>query len=91
MIDATSTYTEAGGMARELELESMVRGYHMCKGVWCAAVGEELSRVREVNYRYPLAVAVMRSGVVVSHIPRKILSICSIFLKGGFHAKKFFI
>ena len=34
------------------------------KEVWCAAVGEELSCMREVeNYRDPFAVAVIRLGV----------------------------
>lgn len=36
-----------------------------------------VSCVRDVNYRDRLAVAVVRSGVIVGHIPRKILSICS--------------
>ena len=30
-------------------IEAMVRGYHVYKEVWCAAVGEELSCVREVE------------------------------------------
>ena len=64
-------------------IEAMVRGYHVYKEVWCAAVGEELSCVREVNYRDPFAVAVMRSGVVVGHVPRKISSVCSMFLRRG--------
>ena len=38
--------------------------------VWCAAVGEELSCMREVeNYHDPFAVAVIRSGVIVGHVP----------------------
>ena len=40
------------------------------KEVWCAAVGEELSCMREVeNYRDPFAVLVVRSGVIIGHIP----------------------
>ena len=42
------------------------------KEVWCAAVGEELSCMREVeNYRNPFAVhvAVVRLGVIVDHVP----------------------
>ena len=47
-------------MARESHvIEAMVRGYHVYKEIWCAAVGEELSCMREVeNYRDPFAVAV---------------------------------
>ena len=38
-------------------IEAMVRGYHMYKEIWCAAVGEELSCMREVeNYRDAFAV-----------------------------------
>ena len=34
--------------------------------------------VREVeNYREPFTVAVVRSGVIVGHVPRKISSVCS--------------
>ena len=43
---------------------------HVYKEVWCAAVGEELSCAREVNYRDPFAVAVVRSGVIVGHVPK---------------------
>ena len=67
-------------MAREsYTIEAMVRGYHVYKEVWCAAVGEEMSCVREVNYRDPFAVGLMRSGVVVGHVQRKTLSVCSMF------------
>ena len=41
-------------------IEAMVRGYHVYKEIWCAAVGEELSCMTEVeNYRDPFAVAVL--------------------------------
>ena len=40
------------------------------KEVWCAAVGEELSCMREMEkYHDPFAVAVVRSGVIVGHVP----------------------
>ena len=40
------------------------------KEVWCAAVGEELSCMRgEENRRDPFAIAVIRSGVIVGHVP----------------------
>ena len=65
-------------------IEAMVRGYHVYKEIWCAAVGEELSCIREVeNYRDPFAVAVVRSGVIIGHVPRKISSVCSMFLRRG--------
>ena len=40
------------------------------KEVWCAAVEEELSCMREVeNYCDPFSVAVVRSGVMIDHVP----------------------
>ena len=42
-------------------IETVVCGYHVYKEIRCAAVGEELSCIREVeNYRHPFAVAVVR-------------------------------
>ena len=35
------------------------------------------------NYRDPFAVAVVRSGVILGHVPRKISSVCSMFLRRG--------
>ena len=65
-------------------VEAMVRGYHVYKDVWSAALGEQLSCQREpTNTRYPFTVAVVRSLVTVSHIPRKISSMCSMFLLRG--------
>ena len=64
-------------------IESMVRGYHVYGEIWLAAVGEELSCMSEVkNSRNLFAVAVMKSGVV-GHVPRKISSVCSMFLRWG--------
>ena len=61
-----------------------MRGYHVYKDVWSAALGEQLSCQREpTNTRDPFAVAVVRSLVTVGHIPRKISSICSMFLLLG--------
>ena len=45
-------------------------GYHVYRDTWVAAIGEELSCVRETdNHRDPFAVAVARSGIIVSHVP----------------------
>ena len=65
-------------------VEAMVRGYHVYKDVWSAALGEQLSCQREpTNTRDPFAVAVVRSLVTVGHISTKISSICSMFLLRG--------
>ena len=42
-------------------IETVICGYHVYKEIRCAAVGEELSCIREVeNYRHPFDVAVVR-------------------------------
>uniref|UniRef100_A0A1X7UQN4 HIRAN domain-containing protein n=1 Tax=Amphimedon queenslandica TaxID=400682 RepID=A0A1X7UQN4_AMPQE len=65
---------------------SMVRGYHVYKTVWEAAVdGEVLLCKRETeNGHDPYAVAVIRgNGIVVGHLAKKISVICSLFIKRG--------
>ena len=60
----------------------MVRGYHKYKDIWEAEVGENLVCERETGNVHDLyAVSVIKSGVVVGHVPRKISSTCSLFLR----------
>ena len=63
----------------------MVRGYHHYKAIWDAAIdGEVLSCEREVgNVHDTFAVAVKKDGIIVGHCPRKISSLCSIFIRRG--------
>lgn len=72
-------------MAETFGVESMVRGYHVYQNIWDADVGDQqLSCRREpTNSRDPFAVAVVQSDVIVGHIPRKISSVCSMFLLRG--------
>ena len=60
-----------------------MRGYHVYKDIWTAVVGEEFPCKRETGNTFdPFAVAVMRGDtIVISHIPRKISSIWSLFLR----------
>ena len=59
-----------------------MRGYHIYNDIWEASVGEELSCQRENGNRSdPFAVAIIKSGMTVGHIPRKISSVCSLFLR----------
>ena len=65
-------------------VERRVRGYHVYKEVWAAAVGEELICEREpdnASDRY--AVAVKREGTIVGHLPREMTRVCSLFLRRG--------
>ena len=54
----------------------VVRGYHAYKDIWAAVHCEELSCERETGNRIDaFAVAVMKDGMVVGHIPKKISSV----------------
>ena len=63
----------------------MVHGYHVYKLIWDAACDNDiLPCKREVgNPHDPSTVAVKKGTVVVSHMPRKISTICSIFIRQG--------
>ena len=66
----------------ELEVLSCVRGYHMCKDRWAAAVGELLTCSRkptDASVRY--AVAVIKEGTTTGHLLWKIFKVCSFFLR----------
>ena len=67
------------------QIEGMVRGYHYYKDIWEAVIGEELECEREHGNIHDLyAVAVkQKSGVTVGHLPKRISSVCSLFLRRG--------
>ena len=66
------------------QVEAMVRGYHVYEEIWDASIGEELLCAREpTNPRDPFAVAVVKSDQTVGHVPLKISSVCSLFLRHG--------
>ena len=66
-------------------MESSICGYYVHKYLWDALIGEDILCGREpFNDVDRYAVAVLKDDTVVSHIPRKISRICSLFLaKGG--------
>ena len=69
-------------MAHYFSVEAMLRGYHTYQSVWDASLGEELPCQREPeNSHDPFAVAVVRAGVTVGHVPRRISSVCSLFIR----------
>ena len=64
--------------------QSCVRGFHVYSVVWNPTIGEVLSCRREptnVTDRY--AVAVLDSGTIVGHLPRKYSKIFSLFIRRG--------
>ena len=65
-------------------IESCVRGYHVYKSSWAASIGEILLCEREErNLEDPYAVAIVRNGVIVGHVPRTISCVCSLYLRRG--------
>ena len=64
---------------------SVICGYHEYKAIWCSIIGEVLVCTREVgNHHDPYAVAVEKAGgVIIGHVPKKIFSICNLFLRKG--------
>ena len=72
-------------MARvKKDVPCCVRGYHIYKTIWLAAIGEVLECEREpTNAVDRYAVAVIRNGLVIGHLPKKISKVCSLFLRRG--------
>ena len=64
-----------------VELESFVRGYHAYTSVWSPVVNEILQLRQEPNnLKDNEAVAVVKDGVVVGHVPRLLSSTVFHFL-----------
>ena len=59
-------------------------GFHIYKDVWEPTIDEVLPCKRDVgNSHNMFAVAIKNSSEVVGHVPRFLLSICSIFIQRG--------
>ena len=68
-------------MSISFTVDSMIRGNHVYKDIWDSHLGEELTCRRERNNIHdPYAVAVLKSDVIVGHIPRAISAACYVFL-----------
>ena len=73
---------------RSFEVQSCIRGYHIYMTVWTPYIGETLPCSQEnTNGHDPFAVKVSQltgeDETIVGHLPRKISSTCSIFLRKG--------
>ena len=56
-------------------------GYHVYKEVWDSSVGEDLKCQRELsNTKDCYAVTVLRDGTIVSHLPKRISLLYSLFI-----------
>ena len=66
------------------EKESVVRGHHVYKAIWTPVIGEELEvRTEDDNDHDQHAVAVVKDGVVIGHMPRLAAEVSWFFLKRG--------
>ena len=64
--------------------ESVVRGHHIYQKSWTPVIGEVLTVEREENNPHDdHAVAVMKNGNIVGHVPRSISRVSWFFLKRG--------
>ena len=67
-----------------VEVETVIRGHHVYKEIWTPTLGEVLTCRRETdNFHDRFAVVVMKGTDLVGHVPRKISTICSLFLRSG--------
>ena len=68
----------------ETKFCTCVRGYRVYQNDWIPALGEALWCSRKVgNAHDPYAVKVMKAGTMVGHLPKKISSTCSLFIRKG--------
>ena len=74
----------AAALTSTFTTDSVIRGYHEYNSIWEAAFGVVLQCQRERSNRHdPYAVAVVKDGNVVGHVPRKLSAICAMFLHRG--------
>ena len=67
-----------------IERYMVIRGFHVYKTIWDAAIGETLRCKREKdNNSDRYAIAVLQNDVIVGHLPRKYSRVCSLFLDTG--------
>ena len=62
----------------------VIHGYHVYKDIWTAVIGERRNCEREFGNRHdPFAVAIMKDGQVIGHVPRTISCVCTLFIRHG--------
>ena len=82
VLDASLIMAMAAPGMSSFSIESMVRGHHIYKDRWCPHIDEELTYQRERHSYHdpPRAVSLLKSSVIVEHVPRHISAICYVFL-----------
>ena len=67
-----ATCAMASSAVESFTIDSMIRGYHVCKDVWSSFIGEMLYCRRDVRNHHdqcPFAVAVCKRTTAVGHVP----------------------
>ena len=73
-----------GSRTKKARVNCCVRCYHVYQKSWEAVIGKELDCKREPsNLKDWYAVAVIRDGNVVGHLPRKFSLACYLFIGRG--------
>ena len=73
-------------MVESYEVESVVRGYHIYKDIWSAAVGTTPPcRQESFSPHDSYTVAIIKDDVVVGQVPRNISVVYSAFLRMLLH------
>ena len=79
---SNQTRTKKMASVSSVEIDTVMRGYHVYKEVWTSTLGEKLTCRRESdNFHDRFAVAVIKGSDIVGHVPKKISSVCSLFLR----------
>ena len=74
----------ATGDTSTYEIDSVVRGHHVYKTIWTPVLSETLEVEQEVDNEHDdHAVAVVRRGSIVGHVPVEISRVCYYFLNHG--------
>lgn len=72
------------GSTEVRRFSSCIRGYHVYQDIWVPVIGEVLACYRERGNavdRY--AIMVKKNGEIVGHLPKKISTLCSLFIRRG--------
>ena len=74
----------ASSVSSMYKKESVVRGHHIYRKSWAPVIGEVLPVEREEDNQHDdYAVAVMKNGDIVGHVPRSISRVSWFLLKRG--------
>lgn len=71
----------------EFKVACCIRGYHVYNQIWTATMGEVLACEREpTNEQDRYAVAVLKSGTIVGHLPKGVFSLSTKGRKHHLHS-----